>query len=256
MKSYQLKIIKEAFTQGYNDACQGPLCEQRFPRGMGSAARIAADYSSIIAAQRAARRRAIQQFNKDVYNMPPQDAIRKLRTSVGSGSDELIQNAFYYMLQQLQRGIGRTKSPLVSMIVKRMAKFVNDLLEKIREGTMTQEEALLELYDAYGQYLPRPRGETPGSGVISTGTRDFMDRVDPGSSIHRLDDYDTPEEIQRRSQADAERRAQAKPQIEREIIFPESELSPDEAEFLRRYQEFLDRFLEGGGLGGGSVGGP
>ena len=186
MKSYQLKIIKEAYTQGYNDACQGPLSEQRPPRGLGSVGRLADDYASIVAAQRAARRRAMQQFNKDVHNMDPADAVRKLRTAVGSGSDELIQNAFYYMLKSL----GRMRKiagdqPLFKMIAKRMQEVVEDLLKRIREGTITQEEALIELYDMYAQFLPRPTGE-PGSGVIRGGTDDFLRNVDQDSSIRRL----------------------------------------------------------------------
>lgn len=251
MKSYQLKIIKEAYTQGYNDACQGPLSEQRPPRGLGSIGRLADDYASIVAAQRAARRRAMNQFNKDVYNMNTADAVRKLRTSVGSGSDVLIQNAFYYMLKSL----GRMQKiagdqPFFKTIIKRMQEVVEDLLKRIREGTITQEEALIELYDMYGQFLPRPTGE-PGSGVISGGINDFLRNVDPDSSILRLDDP-SPSDLQRSHDLRVDRN----PPQGREIIFPESELSPDSAEFLRRYQEFLDRFLEGGGLGGGSIDGP
>ena len=244
MKTHQRNLLKEAYTEGYNQA----LYEQG---GIGR--RLSRSYADIVAAQRAARRQALKQFNKDVHSgMKPSDAVRKLRTSVGSGSDELIQNAFYYMLQQLQRGIGRTSSPFVSRIVKRMAEFVNDLLKKIREGTMTQEEALIELYDAYGQYLPRPI-EGPGSGVIRTGTGDFLDRVDPDSSIKRLDEPSLSDIQKRRGGTLGTNPAEP---TRRNIITPEGELSPDEAEFLRRYQEFLDRFRDRGGPGGGSVDGP
>lgn len=251
MKSFQLKIIKEAFIQGYNDACQGPLCEQRLPRG---AARIAADYSSIVAAQQAARRRALRQFNTvDRYNMSGKDAIRKLYTAVGSGSDELIQNAFYYMLKQLRRGIGRSPSPIVGMIARNMQQMVEYLLVRIREGLMTQEEALLELYERYGQYLPRQTGE-PGSGVISGGIDDFLRNVDPNSAILRLDNP-SPEDLARR-RAGYDAYIDSKTRGGPNIITPEGELSADEAEFLRRYQEFLDRFRDRGGPGGGSVDGP
>ena len=50
---------------------------------------------------------------------------------------------------------------------------------------MTQEEALIELYELYGQYLPRQIDE-PGSGVIRGGTDDFLRNVDQDSSIRRL----------------------------------------------------------------------
>ena len=180
--------------------------------------------------------------------MNPADAVRKLRTAVGSGSDELIQNAFYHMLKSL----GRMRKiagdqPFFKMIVKRMQEVVEDLIKRIREGTITQEEALIELYDMYAQFLPRPTGE-PGSGVIRGGTDDFLRNVDPDSSILRLDDP-SPSDTRRRGTLGTN----PPEPTNKNIITPEGELSPEEAEFLRRYQEFLDRFLEGGGDAGGLV---
>ena len=113
---------------------------------------------------------------------------------------------------------------------------------------MTQEEALLELYELYGNYLP-PRIDEPGSGVIRTGTGDFLDRVDPGSSINRLDEPSLSSTSRRRGTLGTN----PPEPTNKNIITPEGELSPDEAEFLRRYQEFLDRFRDRGGPGGGSV---
>lgn len=152
MTPSQRQLIKEAFSEGYEQA----LVEQRFPRGGPRIDRTLYSMRQALL-RRAARLRALGKT----------DSAARITRGIDDAIDNPTENLdriYTYILSRMR--LGDIMAPGMSgRLSENLTNLYQQLMQQIRAGTMTVEEAINVMEDYYGQYLRDldTPGEDPGN---------------------------------------------------------------------------------------------
>lgn len=154
MTPSQRQLIKKAFSEGYEQA----LVEQRFPRGPRPD-------RALYNLRRALLRRAEQL--RTLGGRASLEQAAEITRSIDDAIDNPTENLdriYTYILSRMR--LGDIMAPGMSeRLSENLGNLYEQLIQQIRAGSMTVEEAINVMEDYYGQYLRDldTPGEDPGN---------------------------------------------------------------------------------------------
>jgi len=150
MTPSQRQLIKEAFSEGYEQA----LIEQRPPRGPRPSRTL---YNL---------RRALLRRAERLRVLGKTDSAARITRGIDDSINNPTENLdriYTYILSRMR--LGDIMAPGMSKrLSENLSNLYEQLIQQIRAGTMTVEEAINVMEDYYGQYLRDldTPGEDPG----------------------------------------------------------------------------------------------